>query len=172
MSSAAAPLAEGGARRKLPTGGSCSTFLRRSFATGFSSNLGNRGGGAGSGSLYFCSVRANGGGGGATGATGAGGGGDGLLGGGRSSSVGPDKMLANDMGSAALAGFYIRQSLVLYIHCKVERKKKERKITRTASFGGEAGLGGGSRIIVYPGGGPLPIMEYGEPASFLGGDCE
>lgn len=66
------------------------------------------------------------------------------MGGKRSSSVGPERILAKDMGSAALVGF--------------------------DSFGGEAGLGG-SRIIEYPGA-LFPTIEYGESVSLLVGDCE
>jgi hypothetical protein len=61
------------------------------------------------------------------------------------SSVGPERMLANDMGSAARACF--------------------------VSLGGEAGRG--SRIIddEYPGA-PFPPMGYSGSVSFFGGDCD
>lgn len=77
---------------------------RRLSELGFFSNLGNgvTGGGCGI-SLFLWLIIGGGGRGGASGA-GGGGGGDDLLGG--RSSAGPERMLAKDIGSVALAGFY------------------------------------------------------------------
>lgn len=175
-SAAATPL--GAAGENSPRGGSCSTVRRgrrRSLGGCFSSALGWAGAGArvgvetgsGSGSFGFGSTGAIEAGVGETGAAGAGGscpegagGGDDFWG---ASSVGPERILANDMGSAALAGFF----LVISIWSREEFFFLAPVVIHTAASFGDGG--GGSREMENAGG-PLPVLEKAGSASFLGGD--